>query len=568
MGAQYSNLVFKVAENSSYTEQSLRGLTWIEDAMQDGRKVPTVYHEWKGRNGESAYFTILYSSGNTEDMGDTQAWVSTIKDVLHVNVICYDYSGYGINRQNKPSEKNCYDDILAVYNYLTFVKEIPSERIILMGKNLGSGPTLHLASTLYANGIGDKRSFSKSIGKMLGKRLSVVPGLFKGFGGIILMTPFTSVLDLNSDVSNLQSALIPDMFENTKRISKVKCPFAIAHGANDEIIPCKHSQKLSKLVPEGFLQSYVEIQGANYMNMDSDFSDDVLEEFFKFVESLTPPEFLQERKQSISQIPLRFTSSPIQQITSWLKPLNMDKYAEKFVEFGFYDPLALLSIMTDDLLLMGVEDKQEQQIILEAVKALTEKKEEKSPEKKDENANSAIFSPYRTRSAHAKPPVAEIFSPKTKLQKSKSLADVEEAELNGGEVSPVPSTPSTPAPALPESVESRPRGYDNTKYKSGDISKFKQAIVNFRRSSEPSSEAALNPPNIVSQTEQIERLLKRLDLVERTGSSEPADAKLAEGNSTNAVDYRFTERKNSNFGRRTCKNPRSSKWKDNTYIFK
>jgi len=252
------------------------------------------------------------------------------------------------------------------------------------------------------------------------------------------------------------------------------------------------------------------------MNMDSDFSDDVLEEFFKFVESLTPPEFLQERKQSISQIPLRFTSSPIQQITSWLKPLNMDKYAEKFVEFGFYDPLALLSIMTDDLLLMGVEDKQEQQIILEAVKALTEKKEEKSPEKKDENVNSAIFSPYRTRSAHAKPPVAEIFSPKTKLQKSKSLADVEEAELNGGEVSPVPSTPSTPAPALPESVESRPRGYDNTKYKSGDISKFKQAIVNFRRSSEPSSEAALNPPNIVSQTEQIERLLKRLDLVERT----------------------------------------------------
>ena len=50
---------------------------------------------------------------------------------MQVNIMCYEYSGYGINRGCKPSEKQCYDDIRLVYDHLTQSRGIPPDRIIL-----------------------------------------------------------------------------------------------------------------------------------------------------------------------------------------------------------------------------------------------------------------------------------------------------------------------------------------------------------------------------------------------------------------------------------------------------
>ncbi len=48
-----------------------------------------------------------------------------------VNVMGYEYTGYGLNRTAKPSEKGCYDCIKAAYNHLTITRNIPSDQIIL-----------------------------------------------------------------------------------------------------------------------------------------------------------------------------------------------------------------------------------------------------------------------------------------------------------------------------------------------------------------------------------------------------------------------------------------------------
>jgi pimeloyl-ACP methyl ester carboxylesterase len=66
---------------------------------------------------------------------------------LRVNIMSYDYSGYGAST-GKPSEFNTYYDIEAVYSCLRSDYGIKQEEIILYGQSVGSGPTLHMASRL------------------------------------------------------------------------------------------------------------------------------------------------------------------------------------------------------------------------------------------------------------------------------------------------------------------------------------------------------------------------------------------------------------------------------------
>lgn len=54
----------------------------------------------------------------------------TCPPILQVNVLAYEYSGYG-KSEGTVSEDNCYADIRAAYDYLTTQKQIPSEQIVL-----------------------------------------------------------------------------------------------------------------------------------------------------------------------------------------------------------------------------------------------------------------------------------------------------------------------------------------------------------------------------------------------------------------------------------------------------
>ncbi|XP_068647239.1 uncharacterized protein [Aristolochia californica] len=94
-----------------------------------------------------ARFTLLYSHGNAADLGQMQELFVELRTHLRVNIMSYDYSGYGAST-GKPSELNTYYDIEAVYNCLKKEYGIRQEDVILYGQSVGSGPTLHLASRL------------------------------------------------------------------------------------------------------------------------------------------------------------------------------------------------------------------------------------------------------------------------------------------------------------------------------------------------------------------------------------------------------------------------------------
>ncbi|KAL9266369.1 Alpha/beta hydrolase domain-containing protein [Drosera capensis] len=97
------------------------------------------------RNQRAAGTTVLYSHGNAADLGQMVELFVELSGRLKVNLMGYDYSGYG-QSTGKPTETNTYADIDAAYTCLTEQYGVKDEQLILYGQSVGSGPTVDLAS--------------------------------------------------------------------------------------------------------------------------------------------------------------------------------------------------------------------------------------------------------------------------------------------------------------------------------------------------------------------------------------------------------------------------------------
>src|SRR3954470_8150368 len=76
-----------------------------------------------------AKFTILYSHGNAEDIGDLEPLFHELHDAGFA-VLGYDYEGYGTS-EGKAGEKATYRDIDAAYAFLTETAHVPSAHVIV-----------------------------------------------------------------------------------------------------------------------------------------------------------------------------------------------------------------------------------------------------------------------------------------------------------------------------------------------------------------------------------------------------------------------------------------------------
>mmetsp|Transcript_5043 Transcript_5043/g.14142 ORF Transcript_5043/g.14142 Transcript_5043/m.14142 type:complete len:854 (+) Transcript_5043:68-2629(+) len=115
-----------------------------------GSLIPIKHVAANGKNRP----TILYSHGNSEDLYSASQWAEHIAVAADVNVLCYDYSGYGWSLQCKQemNEATVYADALAVYQYALNTLKVPLSQLILYGRSLGGAPTVFLA-------FGQPRSF-------------------------------------------------------------------------------------------------------------------------------------------------------------------------------------------------------------------------------------------------------------------------------------------------------------------------------------------------------------------------------------------------------------------------
>lgn len=71
---------------------------------------------------------------------------SSFSNLKQLNILHYEYFGYGLLNEHKASEKGCYKCADTAMKYLLNNLKLKQEEIILMGTSLGTGPTIYLAA--------------------------------------------------------------------------------------------------------------------------------------------------------------------------------------------------------------------------------------------------------------------------------------------------------------------------------------------------------------------------------------------------------------------------------------
>ncbi|MQM11569.1 hypothetical protein Taro_044481 [Colocasia esculenta] len=209
-----------------------------------------------------ARLTMLYSHGNAADLGQLYDLFVQLKINLRVNLMGYDYSGYGAST-GKASEYNTYADIEAVYQCLETEYGVSQEDLIVYGQSVGSGPTLHLAARL--------------------PRLR----------GVVLHSAILSGLRV---LCNMNITFCFDIYKNVNKIQKVKCPVLVIHGTEDDIVNWFHGNGLWKLAREPYEPLW--IKGGGHCNLE--LYPDYIRHLCRFVqemESITTASRLRKIRQ-------------------------------------------------------------------------------------------------------------------------------------------------------------------------------------------------------------------------------------------------------------------------------
>ncbi|CAL1405361.1 unnamed protein product [Linum trigynum] len=195
-----------------------------------------------------ASVTLLYSHGNAADLGQMYELFVELSNRLRVNLMGYDYSGYG-RSSGKPTEYNTYADIDAAYNCLREQYGVREEDLILYGQSVGSGPTVDLASRL--------------------------PNL----RGVVLHSPLLSGMRVLYPVKRTYWF---DIYKNIDKIGLVKCPVLIIHGTADEVVDCSHGRQLWDLCKNKYEPLW--ISGGGHCNLE--IYPEFIKHLKKFVVSL------------------------------------------------------------------------------------------------------------------------------------------------------------------------------------------------------------------------------------------------------------------------------------------
>lgn len=156
---------------------------------------------------------VLFSHGNAGNIAHRFDSMTIFRS-LGFDVLIYDYGGYG-KSTGGPSETRCYQDIRAMWYYLTTDRGVSPDRIVLFGRSLGGAAAVDLATEIRP-------------------------------AGLILESCFFSVTQMAWETFPIapMRLLVRHKLDNTAKIGRVACPVLFVHSPDDEIIPYRHGREL------------------------------------------------------------------------------------------------------------------------------------------------------------------------------------------------------------------------------------------------------------------------------------------------------------------------------------
>jgi predicted esterase len=181
-----------------------------------GNEIPVFTFEYPG-----AYWTLLYSHGNATDCGLLWDHMVDLAVNLRVNVVAYDYTGYGGGGGgDAPTEAKTYADVEAVCDFVlqsAFCHSV--EQIIAYGQSLGSGPTVYLACQ-------------------------------RPVRAVVLHSPILSGMRV---VTASRLLACCDIYPNLERMARLRATAVfILHGQRDAEVGVTHGERLYQALPVRF----------------------------------------------------------------------------------------------------------------------------------------------------------------------------------------------------------------------------------------------------------------------------------------------------------------------------
>ena len=211
------NLLYHPTTNNYLKDQAEREPAGIE-------KVKIVTKDeinligWFYNQDLEKFKTILFFHGNAGSLENRTYKLNHFKN-LNLNFLIIAWRGFNGNK-GKPNEMGLYEDAKSAIKWLN-AKGIKEKNIILYGESLGTGVAVEVAQN-------------------------------KNYAGVILESPFTSMVNMGKKYYPFfpVSFLLKDKFESYKKINNIFVPVLIMHGKVDKIVPYDMGKKMYELANE------------------------------------------------------------------------------------------------------------------------------------------------------------------------------------------------------------------------------------------------------------------------------------------------------------------------------
>ena len=239
------NLLYHPTENNYSGDQLTVSIEKVKIKTKDNIELMSWYHS----KNSNDYKTILFLHGNAGSLENRIHKINHFKDI-NVNFLLISWRGFSGN-EGKPTEKGLYQDARSAVAWLKS-RDISENDIIIYGESLGTGVATEIAQN-------------------------------KNFGGIILESPFTSMVDAGKDKYPYLPVrlLLKDKYESDKKIKNIKNPILIMHGKIDNIVPFHMGKKMYELANQPKYSYFSE-----YDDHMMEYNEKLLKALSKFIDSL------------------------------------------------------------------------------------------------------------------------------------------------------------------------------------------------------------------------------------------------------------------------------------------
>jgi len=206
--------LYHPSENNYFGDNLIVSIDKVKIKTKDNIELLGWYHKKNSKN----YKTILFLHGNAGSLENRIHKINHFEN-MNINFLIIAWRGFSGNKGN-PTEKGLYEDAESAINWMKS-EGIETNDIIVYGESLGTGVATEIAQN-------------------------------SNFAGVILESPFTSMIDAAKNKYPFFPIrfLLKDKYEIDKKIKNIKSPLLIMHGEADKIVPFWMGKKMYDIANE------------------------------------------------------------------------------------------------------------------------------------------------------------------------------------------------------------------------------------------------------------------------------------------------------------------------------